>query len=91
MCSSWYAHGAMTVQKKVVIIIDYSGSMKNKNRMLLAQNAALTVLSTLTPDDYVGIVLLLTSNILSHNEYFPVSGNCYCIFKHSEISSKLFW
>lgn len=45
----------MSTRKRLVIIIDQSGSMKAKQRMVLAKDAALTVLNTLTPDDYVSI------------------------------------
>ena len=43
----------MSTRKRLVIIIDRSGSMRAKQRMVLAKDAALTVLNTLTPDDYV--------------------------------------
>lgn len=45
----------MSTKKNLVIIIDRSGSMGNARRMILAKHAALTVLDTLTADDYVSI------------------------------------
>ena len=50
---SWYVGAAMSLRKNMIIIIDKSGSMGNKGRMSLAIAAALTVLDTLRPDDYV--------------------------------------
>ena len=51
--SSWYVDAAMSTKKRLVIIIDRSGSMSAKQRMALAKDAALTALNTLTPNDYV--------------------------------------
>ena len=50
----------MSTRKKLVIIIDRSGSMGKEHRMNLAKDAALTVLNTLTPDDYVSIFFNFT-------------------------------
>ena len=47
----------MSTKKNVVIIIDRSGSMTKAGRMALAKDAALTVLDTLTADDYVSIAI----------------------------------
>jgi uncharacterized protein with von Willebrand factor type A (vWA) domain len=44
---------AMSTRKRLVIIIDRSGSMGGRQRMNLAKDAAVTVLNTLTPDDFV--------------------------------------
>ena len=43
----------MATRKNLVIIIDRSGSMSRAGRIVLAKDAALTVLETLTADDYV--------------------------------------
>ncbi|XP_028405667.1 uncharacterized protein LOC114528242 isoform X2 [Dendronephthya gigantea] len=63
--SSWYVNAAMSARKKLVIIIDRSGSMGREQRMSLAKDAALTVLDTLTPDDYV------TTIAFSNSVQFP--------------------
>lgn len=47
---------ASPIKKNLVIIIDRSGSMSGP-RMRLAVDAALTVLDTLSPQDYVSITI----------------------------------
>ena len=56
----------MSTRKNLVVIIDRSGSMGGKNRLILAKNAALTVLDTLTPDDYVSICIAWCSEVYKH-------------------------
>ena len=56
----WYVETATPVPKHVVIVLDISGSMKEtmkgsggKSRMVVAQEAAATVLGTMNPRDKV--------------------------------------
>eukprot|EP00058_Branchiostoma_floridae_P028144 XP_002613635.1 hypothetical protein BRAFLDRAFT_93676 [Branchiostoma floridae] len=59
---NWYVSAASPKKKNVVIVIDVSGSMREppgpeeQNRLNLAKQAALTVLDTLTPRDWGGVV-----------------------------------
>ncbi len=49
--------GASSGEKDVLIIIDKSGSMKEKNRMTLAATAAKSVLGTLGQRSYVNVIM----------------------------------
>ncbi len=51
----WYS-AAVTGPKDVVILVDVSGSMSSGRRIVMAQEAALKVLDTLTWTDYVTII-----------------------------------
>eukprot|EP00058_Branchiostoma_floridae_P028143 XP_002613634.1 hypothetical protein BRAFLDRAFT_93675 [Branchiostoma floridae] len=60
---NWYVSAASPKKKNVVIVMDVSGSMREphgvpeeQNRLNLAKQAALTVLDTLTPRDWAGVV-----------------------------------
>ncbi|XP_078595851.1 uncharacterized protein LOC144872952 isoform X1 [Branchiostoma floridae x Branchiostoma japonicum] len=59
---NWYVGAASPKKKNVVIVMDVSGSMREppgpeeQNRLNLAKQAALTVLETLTPRDWGGVV-----------------------------------
>ncbi|XP_078595850.1 uncharacterized protein LOC144872951 isoform X2 [Branchiostoma floridae x Branchiostoma japonicum] len=60
---NWYVGAASPKKKNVVIVMDVSGSMREpqagpeeQNRLNLAKQAALTVLDTLTPRDWAGVV-----------------------------------
>ncbi|CAH1264813.1 CACHD1 [Branchiostoma lanceolatum] len=60
---NWYVSAASPKKKNVVIVMDVSGSMEEplgapeeQNRLNLAKQAALTVLDTLTPRDWGGVV-----------------------------------
>ncbi|KAI8511660.1 hypothetical protein Bbelb_107600 [Branchiostoma belcheri] len=59
---NWYVSAASPKKKNVVIVMDVSGSMREppgpeeNNRLNLAKQAALTVLDTLTPRDWGGVV-----------------------------------
>lgn len=56
----WYVQ-AQTRPKNVILVIDTSGSMGSFSRMSRAREAALTVLRTLNPEDYVGVVSFQSS------------------------------
>jgi voltage-dependent calcium channel alpha-2/delta-3 len=51
----WYT-GASSGPKDVLLILDVSGSMGEFNRLALMKDAATTVLSSLTVNDYVNVV-----------------------------------
>ncbi|XP_019645903.1 PREDICTED: VWFA and cache domain-containing protein 1-like [Branchiostoma belcheri] len=59
---NWYVSAASPKKKNVVIVMDVSGSMREppgpeeNNRLNLSKQAALTVLDTLTPRDWAGVV-----------------------------------
>ena len=52
----WFV-AASSGPKDVIIVIDVSGSMSNHNRMALAKEAAITVVSTLTISDRVAVIV----------------------------------
>jgi hypothetical protein len=51
----WYT-GASSGAKAVVLVLDTSGSMKQNGRLALMKSAAVTVLHSLTVDDYFQVV-----------------------------------
>jgi len=55
----WYASAA-SGPKNVVMVLDKSGSMSKANRLSLMKSAAQWVLNTLTPHDYVTVVVYST-------------------------------
>ncbi len=50
----WLA--SQSIPKSVIIVMDVSGSMVTADRMGRARDAVTTLLNTLNPDDYVGVV-----------------------------------
>ena len=52
----WYV-AATSGPKNVILVIDVSGSMNQRNRLELAKDAAKTVINTLTNFDFIGVVI----------------------------------
>ena len=52
----WYVETATPIAKDLVLVIDSSGSMKGDS-MMIAREAAKTVVETLNPNDRVRLLL----------------------------------